>query len=112
MRMLLASTLTTLALLAGGTASAAMDRNIESALIDVCKKISSDRVIPLRSTVKGYNLSYEVIGEKLLCNGYNVIAWAQINGAERTADDMHRVLGTVTISDLAKQGALWEVNYN
>lgn len=112
MKVLMASAVAGLVFLASGTASAGMDPFVEVRLIDVCKKISNDRVIPLRHAVKGYNLSYEEIGEKLVCNGYNVVAWAQVNGASKTAGDLKRKVGTVTISDLAMAGERWEVNYN
>lgn len=109
MKTLLAGAVTGLVFLVSGTASAGMDPYIESSLIDVCKKIQNDRVLPLRKTVRGYNLSYEEIGEKLVCNGYSVLAWADVNGAERTGADIKRKVGSVTITDLALAGERWEV---
>ena len=100
----LALTTTTLALLTSFSFSSyAMDRYIEAALIDVCKSTLTNSVFKYQKTAKSYNLRNKAIAMKVMCNGDNIIDFAQKHGAYKTAARIERsISGRVNIIDVAK----------
>lgn len=100
--------LTSATLFAASNASAAMDPYLESALIDVCKSAQRDNVLNMRSTIKGYHLKETTIAVNLVCNGENVVSFAENHGAHKTASHLEKRLGDSEIIDLAQ---LYSVNF-
>ncbi len=83
--------------------SNAMDKQIESALIDVCKSTLTDSVAKFHRTAKSYNLKEKTVALKVMCNGNDIIDFAQKYGAYKTAARLERsVSGHVDIIDVAK----------
>jgi len=80
---------------------AAIKPYMETALIDVCKAAKSDSILKLKSTTKSYRLQTKTVALKLMCNGEDVISFAQSNGAEKTVAKLQRSLGDVSITDVA-----------
>ena len=78
-----------------------MTTYMEKALIDICKAAKSDSILLLKSTAKSYRLKTKTVVLKLICNGENVISFAQSNGAEKTAAKLQRSLEDVSITDIA-----------
>lgn len=91
----------TTCLMAASFNSYAMDKYIESALIDVCKSVRSDNVLKFRNTAKSYNLKDKTIALKVMCNGDDIITFAENNNANRTAARLQKSLGSVNITDVA-----------
>ena len=100
------------ALLAGASfnASATMDKNIELSLIDICKSAISNKPVKMMKTIKSYRVKEKVIAEKLVCNGDNVIDFAEKHDALKNASRLKRHLGKVTITDIAAVNK-WSVNF-
>lgn len=93
----------TTATVAGFNANAdVMDPYIESALIDVCKVAKSNDLYNYVKTTRGYNLDDKTVALKVMCNGDDIIAFAEKHGADRTAAKMQRSIGNVNIIDVAK----------
>lgn len=83
--------------------SSAMDKQVESALIKVCKSTLSNSAIKYRKTAKSYNLRDRTVALKVMCNGDNIIDFAQKHGAYKTAARLERsIRGRVNIIDVAK----------
>lgn len=80
---------------------AAMDPYMESALIEVCKAAKSNNVLALHKTTKSYHLKQKTVALKLVCNGEDVISFAESHGANKTAARLQRSLGSVDITDIA-----------
>jgi len=80
---------------------AAMTPYMEKALIDVCKAAKSNSLLKLNSTTKGYRLNQKTVALKLMCNGEDVISFAESYGADKTAAKLQRSLGNVSITDVA-----------
>ncbi|TRX53995.1 DUF3718 domain-containing protein [Thalassomonas sp. M1454] len=97
-----AVSLTSASLLVAFNSSATMDNYMESALIDVCKKAQQDNVLQLRKTIKGYRLNEKTVAMGLMCNGENVISFAENNGAFKTANHLDKKLGGADIVDIAQ----------
>lgn len=94
--------LTSATCLAGATFSAnAMDSYVENALIDVCKAAKSDDIFRLNRTAKSYNLKDKTVALKVMCNGDDIIAFAEKHGATKTAAKLERSVGGVSITDVA-----------
>jgi hypothetical protein len=86
---------------------AAMTPYMEKALIDVCKAAKSNNLIKLNDTTKSYRIKTETVALKLMCNGEDVISFAENNGADKTAAKLQKSIGNVQITDVA---ALSKVN--
>ncbi|ALO35846.1 hypothetical protein CMT41_14790 [Colwellia sp. MT41] len=80
---------------------AAMSPYMEKALIDVCKAAKSNSIIKLKGTTKGYRLQTKTVALKLMCNGQDVISFAESYGADKTAARLQRSIGNVSITDVA-----------
>ncbi|MFT5294080.1 MAG: hypothetical protein ACI9YH_000086 [Colwellia sp.] len=88
---------------------AAMTPHIKNALIDICKAAKSDSTIKLNYTTKSYRLKTKTVALKVMCNGEDLISFAESNGAYKTAEKLQNSIGNVTITDIA---ALSKVNVN
>jgi hypothetical protein len=100
----LAVVATTLTLLSSiSFSSNAMDRYVELALIDVCKSALSKSSYKYRETAKSYNLRDKTVALKVMCNGKDIIDFAQMHGAYKTAARLERsISGHVNIIDVAE----------
>lgn len=83
--------------------SLAMDNYVEKSLIEVCKASISNSQIKFNSTAKSYNLKYKTIASKVMCNGDDIINFAQKHGSYKTAAKLEKSLnsGNVSITDVA-----------
>ncbi|PKI12924.1 DUF3718 domain-containing protein [Colwellia sp. 12G3] len=80
---------------------AAMTPYMEKALIDVCKAAKSNSILKLKSTTESYRLQTKTVALKLMCNGEDVISFAESNGADKTAARLQKSIGNVSITDVA-----------
>lgn len=91
----------TLPLLFATSSQAAMSQHVETALIDVCKAAQSNNLVKYNKTSKSYRLSDKTIALKVMCNGVDIIAFAEKHGADKTVAKLQRSLGNVSIIDVA-----------
>ena len=80
---------------------ATMTPYMENALIEVCKAAKSNSIQKLNSTTKGYRLTQKTVALKLVCNGEDVISFAESYGADKTAAKLQKSIGSVDITDIA-----------
>ncbi|MBU2893109.1 DUF3718 domain-containing protein [Colwellia sp. D2M02] len=80
---------------------AVMDSYMEKALINVCKAAKSNSVLKLKSTTKYYRLKTKTVALGLVCNGDDVITFAESYGANKTAATLQKSIGRVSITDVA-----------
>tara|TARA_Y100000034_G_scaffold130338_1_gene188631 strand:- start:983 stop:1357 length:375 start_codon:yes stop_codon:yes gene_type:complete len=85
----------------------AMDKQTENALVEVCKSAASDKSYKMHKTINEFNLSHKTVALKVMCNGQDIIAFAESRGAEKTAARLQRSIGDVDIIDVA---ALSKIN--
>ncbi|RHW77738.1 DUF3718 domain-containing protein [Colwellia sp. RSH04] len=98
---LLALTTAVSAIAISAPSQAAMNPYMESALIEVCKAAQSNSVQKLNQTTKSYRLKNKTVALKLMCNGEDVISFAESNGADKTAAKLQHSIGQVGITDIA-----------
>lgn len=90
--------------------SHAMDEYIESALIEVCKSTLTNNVTQFNKVTKAYNLQTKTIAMKVMCNGDDIITFAEKHNANKTASRLERSMqGSVNIIDVA---AIEKTNVN
>ncbi|WP_245961392.1 DUF3718 domain-containing protein [Thalassotalea euphylliae] len=89
-----------LALVSGN--SMAMDKQVERALIKVCKSAASNKPIRMKVAMEDYNLSTHDVALKVMCNGDDIITFAETRGAYKTASRLQNSIGGVEIIDVAK----------
>ena len=85
---------------------AAMSPYLKTALVDVCKAAMSNKVHKLNSTTKAYHLKDKTVALKVMCNGDDIISFAENHGANRTAAKLQRSIGNVSIIDTAATAKL------
>jgi len=100
-----------LALLAASSSANAMDRYVENALIDTCRTALTDKPYKLRKTIDSYHMKMRSVALKVMCNGDDIISFAERYGADRTAARLQRSIGKVRITDVAKVQKV-NVNFN
>lgn len=82
--------------------SHAMDKYVETALIDVCKSSLTNKVAKFRKVNKAYNLREKTIAMKVMCNGDDIITFAEKHNANKIAALLERsISGNVSIIDVA-----------
>jgi len=74
---------------------------IETALIDVCKAVKSNKLYNYNKMSKSYRLQNKTVALKVMCNGDDIIAFAEKHGADKIAAKLERSLGSVSIIDVA-----------
>ena len=80
---------------------AAMNPTIEKALISICKSVTTNKVYKYKRIAKSYHLKDRTIALKVVCNGQDIISFAESYGADKTAAKLQRSLGGSTIIDIA-----------
>ncbi|WP_286265117.1 DUF3718 domain-containing protein [Thalassotalea atypica] len=100
---------TSIFLMAASAPSFALDRQVENALIKVCKSTLSDKPIRLKNAMDDYNLKMRNVALNVMCNGDDIVAFAEKNGSHKIADRLHNSVGKVKITDVAK---LSKINVN
>ena len=100
---------TGVSLSAFSTASMALDRQVEHALIKVCKSAISDKPIRMKHAMEDYNLKTRDVALKVVCNGNDIIAFAEKHGADKVAARLQNSVGNVAIIDVA---AISKINVN
>ena len=80
---------------------AVMDPTLERALVKICKAAASDVPIRLRNSIDDYHLTQKNVALNVMCNGADIISFAQSHGAEKTAAKLQKSIGNVNIIDTA-----------
>jgi len=92
---------TTVPALAFSLPSQAATTYMDTALVEVCKAAQSNKVYKLKSAIKSHRLQDKAVALKVLCNGDDIITFAERNGATKTAAKLQKSIGDVSIIDLA-----------
>lgn len=75
--------------------------HMNTALVDVCKAAQSNKVFKLKSTMESYQLKDKTVALKVMCNGDDIITFAEKSGAIKTANQLQKSIGDVSITDVA-----------
>lgn len=85
---------------------AAMSPYMKTALVDVCKAAMSNKIHRLNGTTKSYHLKDKTVALKVMCNGDDIISFAENHGAYKTAAKLQSSIGNVSIIDTAATAKL------
>ena len=75
---------------------------MNTALVEVCKAAQSNKIFKLKSAIKSYRLQNKTVALKVMCNGDDIITFAEKKGATKTAAQLQKSLGDVSITDVAR----------
>jgi hypothetical protein len=92
---------TAVSALAFSLSSQATTPYIDTALVAICKAAESNKVFKLKSTMKSYHLQSKTVALKVMCNGDDIITFAEKNGATKTASQLQKSIGEVSVTDVA-----------
>ncbi|PCH95527.1 MAG: hypothetical protein COB83_08375 [Gammaproteobacteria bacterium] len=90
---------TAIPVLAFSLPSQAMDATLERALVKMCKAAASDTRIRLKNSIDDYRLTYRKVALNVMCNGDDIISFAENHGAYKTAAKLQHSIGNVSIID-------------
>jgi hypothetical protein len=74
---------------------------MDTALVEICQAAKSNKVFKLKSAIKSYQIKDKTVASKVVCNGDDIISFAENNGAVKTAAHLQKRVGIVNITDLA-----------
>jgi len=77
---------------------------VEQGLIKICKTAAQDKLLNMNKSIKELNLKHKVVALNVVCNGQDIISFADRYGAERTTARLNRSVGTVEVTDIASIG--------
>lgn len=70
--------------LTAGVQAKYIDKYTEKKLVQVCKAIKSDSRVKLNRAIKDSGISAKALGRGLVCNGYDPVTFAIVNGSQIT----------------------------
>ncbi len=74
---------------------------VEKGLQKVCKTAAKDQLHQMHSTMKENDWSFRLMSLNVMCNGQDLISFAEGYGAENTTARLIRSLGTISVTDIA-----------
>jgi uncharacterized protein YqiB (DUF1249 family) len=74
---------------------------MDTALVEVCKAAQSNKIFKLKYAIKSYRLQYKTVALKVMCNGDDIITFAEKNGAKKTAYKLQQSIYDMSNIDLA-----------
>ncbi|RHW77737.1 DUF3718 domain-containing protein [Colwellia sp. RSH04] len=80
---------------------AATPSYMETALISVCKAAQSNSVQKLNQQTKTFRLKKRTVALGVMCNGEDIISFAETHGADKTAAKLQKSISNVSITDIA-----------
>ena len=84
------------------TANAApMSDYMEQALVETCKAAASNKTIRFNNTLKAHRLDQQTVALGVVCNGEDIISFAQSKGADKIAAQLESSVGEASITDIA-----------
>lgn len=83
--------------------------HVEEGLIKICKTAAQDKLSRMNDTIKEFNLRHKTVALNVVCNGKDIISFAEHYGANKTTARLSSSVGTVEVTDIA---AISQLNYD
>jgi|GEM_PF-1925706 len=74
---------------------------VEEGLISICKNAARDKLIKMTKGIKQIHLDEKTVALNVICNGKDIISFAEGYGAKRTTARLNSKIGTVEVTDIA-----------
>lgn len=74
---------------------------IEKGLIKVCKTAAKDQLHQMYLTMKKHDWSYRLMSLNVVCNGQDLISFAERYGAKKTTSKLMKSIGEISVTDIA-----------
>ena len=82
---------------------------LEAGLISICKNAANDKVLKMTRSIDEFRLNEKFVALNVVCNGKDIISFADSYGAKKTTARLNNSLGTVEVTDIA---AMREYKYD
>ena len=82
---------------------------VEMELISICKSAAKDKLLKMTKSIKGIRLNEKTVALNVVCNGQDIISFAESYGAKKTTARLNSRIGTVKVTDIA---AMREYKYD
>lgn len=81
-----------------------MPKYVEQGLIKICKTAAHDKVLKMNKPIKELRLNHKTVALNVVCNGKDIISFADHYGAQKTTARLSNSVGSVSVTDLASLG--------
>ncbi len=88
-----------------------MPSYVEKGLIKVCISAAQDKTHKMAKSIKEMHLKHKFIALNVMCNGQNIIAFAERYGAERTSSRLSNSVGSVQVTDIVANNHNYDVTF-
>ena len=78
-----------------------MPSYVEQGLIQICKSAANDKMLKMNKSIKDLKLKHKTVALKVVCNGRDIISFAEHYGAQKTASRLSNSIGSVEVTDIA-----------
>jgi len=75
--------------------------HLEDGLISICKSAALDKRLKMTKTMKEHHLKTKVVALNVMCNGQDIISFAEKYGAVKTTAKLSDSIGSVSVTDIA-----------
>ncbi len=82
--------------------SSYMPAYVEEGLIRICKSAALDKSFRMSKEIKALHLKTRVVALNVVCNGQDIISFAEYYGAKKTTAKLSHSIGSVQVTDLAQ----------
>lgn len=78
-----------------------MSEHVENGLIRICKSAAMDKSIHMNKNIRALRLKTKTVALNVVCNGEDIITFAEGYGATKTTAKLSRSIGSVSVTDIA-----------
>lgn len=90
-----------------------MPNYVEDGLISICKNAARDKGGRMSKEIKSLRLKTKTVALNVVCNGEDIISFAERYGAEKTVARLSNSIGSVQVTDIAmNSGAKYDVTFD
>ncbi|WP_440876366.1 DUF3718 domain-containing protein [Thalassotalea sp. PLHSN55] len=92
--------------------SSYMPEYLEEGLVKICKTAALDKRLQMSKEIRSLRLKTRVVALNVVCNGQDIISFAEQYGAVKTTAKLSNSIGSVQVTDLASiTGYKYDVNF-
>ena len=80
--------------------------HLEDGLVSICKSAALDNRLKMTKKMKEFHLKTKTVALNVMCNGQDIISFAERYGAEKTTAKLSNSIGSVSVTDIAAMNAV------
>lgn len=78
-----------------------MPQYVEDGLVRICKNAAQDKSYHMSKNIRALRLKTKTVALNVVCNGEDIITFAEGYGATKTSARLSKSIGSVSVTDIA-----------